>query len=330
MKRSFHSFLNGSLAAYLDFKAALGFTNYGSATCLSVAKAFDDYLMFRGIDSFERLTEEVVHGWMHSIRRNSAKTKNKYLLFARRFFDHLVRRGVVATNPARRLVQLRETAYRPHIFTLQEIKNLLTSAAAIDNPSSLFPQTLATLYHLLYACALRVGEGMKLRIRDVDFGQNTLSLWRTKFHKERVVPFSEATARRLGVYMARRRQAYPPANDEAPFFVHKGRPLYYVLVHLSFHQCLEAARIPHRVQGGARLHDLRHTAAVHRLYKWYQEGHNPLNKLTLLSTFMGHAAVAHTQVYLTITRDLLREGDRRFQAGFEEIVKKRTLPVIRR
>jgi integrase len=59
------------------------------------------------------------------------------------------------------------------------------------------------------------------------------------------------------------------------------------------------------------------------LYKWYQEGHNPQNKIPLLSTFMGHRDVAHTQVYLTISRDLLREGDKRFQASFEDLVKKR-------
>lgn len=59
--------------------------------------------------------------------------------------------------------------------------------------------------------------------------------------------------------------------------------------------------------------------ATHRLYKWYQEGHDILNKLPLLSTAMGHVNIEHTQVYLTVTRALLREADRRFQCAFEEV-----------
>ena len=71
-----------------------------------------------------------------------------------------------------------------------------------------------------------------------------------------------------------------------------------------------------------RIHDLRHTFAVHRLYKWYQEGHDIHNKLPLLSTYMGHTAIYCTEVYLTIALDLLREGDRRFQAAFEPVTHK--------
>ncbi|MBK8574192.1 MAG: tyrosine-type recombinase/integrase [Elusimicrobia bacterium] len=75
---------------------------------------------------------------------------------------------------------------------------------------------------------------------------------------------------------------------------------------------------------GPRIHDLRHTFAVHRLYKWYQDGADPLNKLPDLSTFMGHACFENTQVYLTITKDLLREGDKRFQALAEDTAKNRS------
>jgi integrase len=69
----------------------------------------------------------------------------------------------------------------------------------------------------------------------------------------------------------------------------------------------------------ARIHDLLYTFAVHRLYKWYQEGAHPLNKLPMLSRYMGHASVEHTQVYLTITLALLREGENRFQKAFGKV-----------
>ena len=319
----FQSFLTRPLESFLEFKTALGYSNYGSATTRSIAKSFDDFVHLRGTKSFDGVTDRLVQEWVRAVRQNSAKTKNKYLKFAKQFFDYLLRQGTVADNPARKIRELRESTYRPYIFTIKELHDILAAAERLRDPRTVFPCTMATIFHLLYACALRLGESTRLRIRDVDFEQNLLSLWKTKFHKERVVPFSEPTARRLGAYLVRRTKAYPPADDQAPFFAHMGKQVDHLLILKSFHKCLQAVGVPNRVKGGARLHDLRHTAAVHRLYKWYQEGHNPQNKIPLLSTFMGHRDVAHTQVYLTISRDLLREGDKRFQASFEDLVKKR-------
>ncbi len=78
------------------------------------------------------------------------------------------------------------------------------------------------------------------------------------------------------------------------------------------------------------LDNTRHTFAVHRLYKWYQEGHHPLNKLPLLTTYMGHVTTCSTQVYLSITNALLREGNRRFQDAFENVTQKSKRQALHR
>ena len=62
-----------------------------------------------------------------------------------------------------------------------------------------------------------------------------------------------------------------------------------------------------------RLHDLRHTFAVHHLIKWYQEKKDIQKLLPILSTYMGHSQLAHTTVYLSMTADLLREAGARFE-----------------
>jgi integrase len=61
-----------------------------------------------------------------------------------------------------------------------------------------------------------------------------------------------------------------------------------------------------------RIHDIRHTFAVHRLLRWYREGADVQSKLPLLSAFMGHTEIRSTEVYLTITMDLLKEANDRF------------------
>jgi integrase/recombinase XerD len=46
---------------------------------------------------------------------------------------------------------------------------------------------------------------------------------------------------------------------------------------------------------GPRLHDLRHTFAVHRLEDWYRQGADLGAKLPVLSAYMGHQSLAGTQ-----------------------------------
>ena len=62
-----------------------------------------------------------------------------------------------------------------------------------------------------------------------------------------------------------------------------------------------------------RLHDLRHSFAVHRLTSWYQQGANVQHLLPHLATYLGHVSLAATQIYLTMTPELLRAASVRFE-----------------
>jgi integrase len=62
-----------------------------------------------------------------------------------------------------------------------------------------------------------------------------------------------------------------------------------------------------------RLHDLRHTFAVHRLTSWYQQGADVQRLLPQLSTYLGHVNIQATQVYLTMTPELLDAAGKRFE-----------------
>jgi integrase len=69
-----------------------------------------------------------------------------------------------------------------------------------------------------------------------------------------------------------------------------------------------------------RLHDLRHTFAVHRLTSWYRQGADVQRLLPHLSVYLGHVHIRTTQVYLSMTPELLQEANIRFEryAGKEE------------
>ena len=71
----------------------------------------------------------------------------------------------------------------------------------------------------------------------------------------------------------------------------------------------------HRAAGGRtipRLHDLRHSFAVHRLTSWYRQGADVQRLLPVLSTYLGHADLEGTKVYLSMTPELLEQASLRF------------------
>jgi integrase len=61
-----------------------------------------------------------------------------------------------------------------------------------------------------------------------------------------------------------------------------------------------------------RIHDIRHTAAVHRVTAWYRTGRDVQRLLPRLATYLGHSDIKSTQRYLHMTTDLLQEASQRF------------------
>lgn len=317
----FHSFLAPQLRAYLELRERLGYTNHHTH---SGAKQLDHYLCFREITSIAGIDEALLVHWIHAVPA-SPLTKNGKLSFVRELFRHLMRQGLVRENPAARIPLLKVGPSRkPYIYSLQEIRCILEEAGKLKArfPDRLLGWSLPTMILLIYACGLRLGEALKLRIADVDFQEQALALWNTKFHKERIVPFSAEVGKKLSAYLALRNGRRPRDGAESPFFWWDANRWPKGLVEKHFRRILVRCGLRKPKGPGPRLHDLRHTFATHRLYKWYQDGKDPLNRLPWLTTYMGHVNIEKTQVYLTITQELLREGDRRFQNDFEELAKK--------
>lgn len=334
-KVKFHSFLAPQLTSYLEFRSKLGFTTFASPPALCRAKDLDHYVCFRDIGSFRELDEGFVFGWIHSLPSRSPQTKNTLLWFARGFFNYLIRLGLKSNNPAQRIPYLKFQPYRPYIFSLKEIHRLLEEARGhkCQWPAHrcFVGPAMEMLIYLLYACGLRLGEALNLKIQDIDFEQNTLSLWNTKFHKERLVPFSDAVAKKLKEYLEIRTKRFPLKSPQDPVICHPNGKYTKHAIDSHFRALLVRLGLAKpKGRNQPRLHDLRHSFAVHRLYKWYQEGHDIMNKLPLLSTYMGHVNIENTQVYLTVIRALLREADRRFQSSFENVSQRALNRVIKK
>lgn len=207
---------------------------------------------------------------------------------------------------------------QPFLFNAEQMADLLDRTAALpDRPKG--PdrgQSYHLMFALMYALGLRVGEVCRLKRGDVDQQRQLLRINRTKFSKDRLVPFGPGVARRLDGYFARASiQGNKAARlDEAPVFsFYGGRTVNPGSVSQTFHHLvLDRYDIPPGVSP-PRLHCLRHSFAVGMLLRWYRAGEDPGARLVHLSTFLGHVNPSSTAWYLTITPELLDLANERFE-----------------
>ncbi len=192
---------------------------------------------------------------------------------------------------------------------------LLTEARNLTPVGSLRPHTYATLFGLLYCTGLRISEALALRLADVDLDTDLLLVRESKFHKSRRLPLSAGVSNALRRYQEERTKRAFPTDPDASLFVNERRgECAYCRACATF--LFIARRVGVRGPAGTRgprIHDLRHTFAVHRLLDWYRDGGDVQSRLPLLADYLGHVSIVSTQVYLNITAELLHEAARRFQ-----------------
>lgn len=208
-------------------------------------------------------------------------------------------------------------AFVPYIFSHEELKRLLDAVpAACTVRVPIEEDVFRTLLLLLYGTGLRIGEALALTLNDVDLGQACLRVRMTKFFKSRLVPLGKDLTVALTRYEVRRKERHGAAED-APFFCFRdGSPLSRSATGRAFRRLRTHAGVV-REGGGIRcqprVHDLRHTAAVHRVIAWYHSGADLQNLLPKLATYLGHVDLASTQRYLTLTPELLKHASLRFE-----------------
>ncbi len=233
------------------------------------------------------------------------------------FYNYALSHDVVANSPLPTVKPKRPQPFVPYIYKREELGRLLAAALTYrKNRGQLEPHMVRTLLLLLYGAGLRLNEALSLRLVDVDLGQAVLTIRDSKFFTSRLVPIGVSLNESLRQYVARRLQAGHAQGDTEPFFVKRngGRVSINSVEH-AFQRIRLAAGV-NRTDGARyqpRLHDLRHSFAVHRLISWYREGKDVQRLLPHLSVYLGHRHLAATSVYLTMTPELLEQASQRFE-----------------
>lgn len=251
------------------------------------------------------LPRELVLCWIAKQAHETETTRHHRVSLIRIVGEYMQRCGYLAYVYPRHTDSRTPSRYTPYIFSRTELARLFTSVDACG-PDRASPQrhtVFPTLFRLLYGCGLRVSEALALRVRDVDLAAGTVHIRGAKFGKERVVPLHPSLVERFRQYLPTSPVLTDP--DRSVFPSSQGGAYSVSTVYVYFRRFLWAAGISHGGRGrGPRLHDMRHSFAVHCLQRWVTDGVELSVALPYLSAYLGHTDLKGTQDYLRLTAEL--------------------------
>ena len=227
-----------------------------------------------------------------------------------------VSRGYVDSSPLPTTLPKLPRQQTPYVYSTDELRRLLDATEILHaGYSRHVPATYRTLLLLLYGTGMRIGEALHLTLQDVDLAERVITVRSTKFFKTRLVPIGPKLADELAAHLERRGLLPMPLGKAPPLFASRGiRGWCYPRVIAMFQHVRRAAGIdcPVGELRPPRLHDLRHTTAVHRVVAWYRTGQDVQRLLPQLATYLGHLDLRSTQHYLRMTPELLEVASQRF------------------
>jgi integrase/recombinase XerD len=197
---NYRSFLANDMRDYLDYLDRLGFSILVPAYRL---KRIDRFLAENNITCIQQCDSRL---WLSLERQYQGRIKAITFQYWRRTFHkfcrYLVLQGRIAENPVTLFPLPHPQPYRPYVFSLEELRRffdyLQQQADHLTYPLSSFRfRSRYVFYHLLYACGLRVSEGIRLTTADYSADERTLFIQPSKFHKDRLIPIGRRAASNL-------------------------------------------------------------------------------------------------------------------------------------
>jgi integrase/recombinase XerD len=240
-------------------------------------------------------------------RTSTVTWRLKYNLL-KSFFEYWAARGGVQTLPMPPIRPPCRQTFVPYVYSRTELRLLLRStqfsqrrdACMIDS------RTLRTLLVFLYGTGVLTGEALRLTKGDVDLKNDVVTIRNKRFGRVRHIPIGPDLHRGIRRYFewtARREIQCPNV-----FANRDGSTIKTRILGTSFERLRRVAGIA-RHDGARyqpRMHDLRHTFAVHRLTAWFKQGADLNRMLPALAAYMGQVGLGSTERYLSMTPERFR------------------------
>ena len=230
----------------------------------------------------DQITEEELRDYFLYLKneKGSARSTVTVALCAIKFFyTHTLRRtwpvlGFVRPKPEKKL---------PVVLSVEEVHRIL---GCLRKPR--YRACLGTIY----ACGLRLGEGVNLQVPNIDSSRMVIHVRHAKGGKDRYVPLPESSLKMLREYWATHHNPkwlFPVNPGEGQSLVSVDAPMSAQAVAQAF----RAAAKKSGVLKHATVHTLRHSYATHLLEAGVS--------IRLIQAWLGHSSPKTTAVYTHLT-----------------------------
>jgi len=294
---------------YLRLRRALG---HELADAARLLPRFVAYLDESGAQT---ITVDLALDWVQRPDANPVSSVwFRRMVVARGFARHMSGIDAATQIPPLGLVTFQQHWRPPFIYSEQDIEALLAVVPRLTR-TPFRHATLQTLIGILAATGMRVGEAVRLQRCDVDLTHAVLTIRASKFNKSRELPLHPSTVDALAAFVDIRDRQVPRPGSPTFFVSRVGTAMICSDFGATFRRLLASTGVGAESPVRPRVHDIRHSFAVHTLLRWHHDGEDVNALLPRLSTYLGHLTPAYTYWYLSAAPELLALAAARLEAG---------------
>jgi integrase/recombinase XerD len=301
---------------FVELKQAIGYKYFAEEAHL---KRFDTFTLDK-YSLANELTKEIVMDWC--IKKSYEKQENlcSRASIIRQFAMFIDNVGANAYIIPKNHFRSGER-YVPYIYTDDELKRFFreTDKCQYCYECPYRHLIMPLLFRIIYSCGLRVSEARLLKVKDVDLNDGILTINHSKKDNSRLVPMTDELTKKCRAYS---KQVHLHSDEEHYYFpLIDNNPMTIGNVYKNFRKFLWRAGISHGGRGsGPRIHDFRHTFAVHCLKKWSIEGIDLMTYLPILRVYLGHDSFEETAYYLRLTADVFPEIALKLETIYADLI----------
>ncbi|MDR0696303.1 MAG: tyrosine-type recombinase/integrase [Christensenellaceae bacterium] len=304
----FSSPFSHAMEQFINLKIATG------QDCRWLKKCFKELDCFAIAEKLSQpeMTPDFVGKWRKSLVNNAPSTIYQKLTVWSMFARYMNRNGYNTFVP--QLPKKEPKSFVPYIFTIEQINKIFYECdtwnlKAHHVHSILF--AMPTLLRVLYSTGLRISEALSIRNKDINKNERYIHVRKTKNGSERLVPISESLIFTLNQYEYYKAKLpiHRISLPESLYFIKAdGSSVSDRSVYNRFRELLKKCNIPHQgTSYGPRVHDLRHTFAVHSLVQLSKNGIDLYTGMPILSACLGHKCLSSTELYVRLTSSMFPE-----------------------
>jgi len=306
------------IVGLIEQKRALGY-KYDSQP--DILRRFDAFCMERHPKE-TAITHELMLDWATKRPSEHPATLQGRITPVKELAKYMVRLGHEAFILPKGMMP-RVPRYMPHIYSNDELKRIFAQTDRCHYCCEVPYRHLVmpVYFRLLYSCGLRLSEARLLKVADVDLIEGVITITNAKLDKHRQLPVLPEMLERLKSY---HQNVHVLSSPEDWFFPgYGGKPMTMGNVEKNLRKFLWQAGISHGGRSkGPRVHDLRHTMAVHCLRRWVLDGKDLRALLPVLQAYLGHVSLGDTAYYLHLTADLFPNITEQVEQAFGYIIPK--------